>query len=1114
MKRTISIVLSALMVLACCTALFTLSVSAAAPGFDWVDEWVHVDGTATGTWQTNTVPSGDDVFTFDYACIAKNGVVNIGVKINAELTGTTSAYGNGQGTNVRIWFHDPNNTTFANWQYLLDVSWRGTYFDSNLRGNGTGTVVAYGDGTTPSDPGAHYTLNTSVTATGADVEVMIPVSEVSASSDVQVVICVSNNRGTNYCLYHGCAYATYSPWDARPDACLYPTKPGFNLGNVAEGCSYTIPTNGNNTYQPTSDNGVYLTDGNRAAGASGSTYRADCDTEVIVDLGSVMRVWGGAVYSNDGQWGVWVRRTASIAYSTDGTNFTALTNNTNARMFSNDFGTVGGWTQNIVEVFPSVKIEARYVKFIIPKGNYVWCDEVEVYAEKAPELLVPGLLGSYDGANVCTFIPWTVADSMQELVDAGFCTADHAGWAYWGIFAWDSTLNCYVVQQVRTDLGASKSDVVIPEYGFLFLCFAWYSPNPEYVTTMEHLTVGQKIFVYGEKMDKYTRSDWGSAVSGITISTSRLDESVYGEKYIPVEMDGDIDEPLWYGNAWTEIAAKEGSYMSIPGDRIDADDFAEHLYGFRYSMKAVGEYLYVCVRADTANATQLRLWLRTSESELYTHFIDVIKAGGGGLKTNTSTTTNAAGNYTAVDKYSVSDSTVTSFEFRVKLADVGLTGVPTEDQFFIAITGVQTHYYPAISSGYARIYSGADTWNGYYPWNSWYTPNELTVSVPEIAGLTYSVTDTSATVAAPRNADGNYRIIHDRNYKVNVTLPAGYVGYATDGRNVYDLDNVTFAGTSSKNITVSVMLAASEGAIQFLRPNGKVFNTVSTTGNYDLTGVAGQTVPGYTFIGWRENVDDEEVLDSVDVAAGSIVKLYPVYKIITAEEAAPGTVTFTATVHDSKVAGGVNTETFVYGSNAHFFPHQNYEGEADPDFRYWAMKDGNDAWQIISNSARFYMPIVQNVELWVVYSTDTALYEEVEATVSDNGLANTVITGVRSYYNGTKSAIDVVASRTVDETYIRIVEAGIIRTTSATIGGSANLFNLENKDAAIKRSVASGTANNTCYALTFTNSNAGLNYYVRSYIIVEFVAPHGTVAVAGTQRIIYSDIVQVATVGA
>ncbi|MBO4453302.1 MAG: hypothetical protein J5793_05150, partial [Clostridia bacterium] len=568
MKKTLSVVLSIMMVIACCSALFTLTAQAAAPGFGWVDGWTSVDGTTKGSWQENKAAEGETAFTFDYACEAQNDAVYIGVKYYGALGGSASNFGNGKGMNIRLWFHDPNGTV-AVWQYLMDISWNGAAFVSNFRPNGGSDIVSYG-----ADPGTHYTLNTATTADGADLEVIIPVSEISASADVQVVISVSNNLGatldTNRCLYHGCAYAVYNPWDSRPEACLYPTKPGFKLENVALGCSYTIPTNANNTYVYGSNNtaaadrainSTLFTDGEYCTGNTEKTYLANCDTEVIIDLGERLTVYGFGAYATEGVWGVWLSHQLRIAYSDDGVNFTALTNGNNAaadaRLFNENIGTVSGWTQNYTSVFASCAIAARYIKFTIPKGGYVWHDELTVLGQARPAILRPTHIGSYSAANM-PLIPWTVAGSMQELIDNDnltYVVEGYMSWADLGVFTWDNASKCYRMTEFISGLsGATKKDVVIPEYAFIAAVASYNNPN---VAFLRGLELGDPVYVYGTALDTFTLYNWGEALNdSVTISDMPLDETIYGERYAPVatfSADGDFTDDVWEGAQWTEI---------------------------------------------------------------------------------------------------------------------------------------------------------------------------------------------------------------------------------------------------------------------------------------------------------------------------------------------------------------------------------------------------------------------------------------------------------------------------------------------------------------------------------------------------------------------------------
>ncbi|GEM_PF-3447603 len=201
MKKTLALILSAMMVISCIATIFTFNASAAEANlFDWATEWVTVDGTAAGTvYQVNaTVPSAEQ-FKYDYAIAYKDGNYYVGLKYTGTMSGTAASFGNGSGTNLRLWLRDPA-TGYVSYNYFIDVSYDGSAFktqckkNTNAAGNTGSTVNSYTDA-------AAYTASGKVTSTGCEILLVIPAAVIGNPYQLQAIVSVSNKAVSNYCLH-------------------------------------------------------------------------------------------------------------------------------------------------------------------------------------------------------------------------------------------------------------------------------------------------------------------------------------------------------------------------------------------------------------------------------------------------------------------------------------------------------------------------------------------------------------------------------------------------------------------------------------------------------------------------------------------------------------------------------------------------------------------------------------------------------------------------------------------------------------------------------------------------------------------------------------------------
>ena len=198
MKRTLAIVLSMLLVLPC-IASFTVFADV------WAGEKIRVDGTNNGVWQGNA--GRTEYYDVNYAIDDTN--LYIEVDYYGSLNGTASSYGNGNGTMIRIWFHDEDKTydgakarsytSFIDISYVDGAVWDRFLNNTVAEGNTASVVYAYNDGAARS-----YSINSTFGENTWVMKLTMPLALVG--TNVQFQPTVSNNDGSeigNDALYFG-----------------------------------------------------------------------------------------------------------------------------------------------------------------------------------------------------------------------------------------------------------------------------------------------------------------------------------------------------------------------------------------------------------------------------------------------------------------------------------------------------------------------------------------------------------------------------------------------------------------------------------------------------------------------------------------------------------------------------------------------------------------------------------------------------------------------------------------------------------------------------------------------------------------------------------------------
>ena len=140
--------------------------------------------------------------------------------------------------------------------------------------------------------------------------------------------------------------------------------------------SYTVT--GNTRTDAHKDDGVKLTDGKIADdGGNGNASGLASGSSVTVDLGEVKSVDLFKIHSFGGQWGITNITGFTVEISSDGTNFIALDKASTAGE------AVGNWQATWFSIQLDSAVNARYVRMTAVGGNYLWADEVEVWAPAA-----------------------------------------------------------------------------------------------------------------------------------------------------------------------------------------------------------------------------------------------------------------------------------------------------------------------------------------------------------------------------------------------------------------------------------------------------------------------------------------------------------------------------------------------------------------------------------------------------------------------------------------------------------------------------------------------------------------------------------------------------------
>lgn len=179
--------------------------------------WTLVDGVDKGVWQNDKAPVGN----FYYNLSVVDGKAVIEVLFNGKLSGTADSFGNGNGTNVRVWFHSAKNAAGEDqltYNAFMDVSYNGSAIVSCLKKNTVADantaelVYDYAD----EKP---YTVDSIISSENNGLYVKIVIDEIpNTTGDVEVILTVSNapdGKDSNNALYSDECIAPYKAWDSN-----------------------------------------------------------------------------------------------------------------------------------------------------------------------------------------------------------------------------------------------------------------------------------------------------------------------------------------------------------------------------------------------------------------------------------------------------------------------------------------------------------------------------------------------------------------------------------------------------------------------------------------------------------------------------------------------------------------------------------------------------------------------------------------------------------------------------------------------------------------------------------------------------------------------------------
>ena len=191
--------------------------------------WTYVDGINTGLWQSETE---NDIVAYYYNAGKVDGKYVIEFLFKGELSGTAESFGNGYGTNFRVWFHSNKNADGADqvtYNSFIDVAYNGTEFVSRFMKNAV-TDANKAEPVYGYDDEKPYTVTTVIPTAKDGAYVKIELSEIPNvvdNNDVEGILTVSNKPEgkDNDALYADKFRTPYSGWDTNYTVHFYEEEP-------------------------------------------------------------------------------------------------------------------------------------------------------------------------------------------------------------------------------------------------------------------------------------------------------------------------------------------------------------------------------------------------------------------------------------------------------------------------------------------------------------------------------------------------------------------------------------------------------------------------------------------------------------------------------------------------------------------------------------------------------------------------------------------------------------------------------------------------------------------------------------------------------------------------
>ncbi len=617
-------------------------------------DWTYVDGVETGLWQNDSDPVG----TYWYKAGIEDGKYVMEFVFDGELSGTDASFGNGNGTNVRIWFHTALNEAGnpqGTYNSFIDVAYTPSgvknRFMVNTSETGNSSSAKYGY-----DDEKPYTVET-IVPTALDGLYVKPVFDsipnCDINEDLDAIFTVSNKPGelANNALYSGNFKTPYSGWDRAEAFNFYeiPAEPerevanptGYNyalgaamklVGAAATGDPTEVGDLAQNVYK------AALNDGNAAVATEysniwfGYYYNATkpdisnsfagTSNDDAGNVGSVVIDLGSEMTWNQVRLHTWAANASGIGApiainvfsSTDGETWTYV-----ADMVLGEAGTVY-WASTDTE-FPEVTSQYVKVDFVWNNGPYAFANEIEVYGDEEP---------------VIPEEPKPIQPETLEELPEGAIALDYAGFVY------DTFAEILYAAETTTVIGLTEKDLnyfavaVVDGETMKVTYFGNTLGRPDGVKSDVEIPAGSYvIIVHGNKTADFAAF---APQVGATVE-------VYN---VILENIGDLKEAaalenagFTYENPEVVIDVDTSKWTYVDGETVGAwqntsDPVGSYWYNIgikdgKYILEVVfeGELTGTAASYGNGNGTNVRIWFHTAKNAAgtkqltYNSFIDV-----------------------------------------------------------------------------------------------------------------------------------------------------------------------------------------------------------------------------------------------------------------------------------------------------------------------------------------------------------------------------------------------------------------------------------------------------------------------------------------------------------